>query len=311
VNHTEISIRGIIREVPCVDADGRTIIATGRWLKVAEIKDEDFQDTEDVPDPSSMVNKIRQLGADLFTFSQNLTDTVPRFPFTHIWDSVAAIRITSYQDWWNNRVSTDLRCDVRKAAKRGLVVRQATFTDDFVRAIVDIYDETPIRHGRRFWHYKKGFAAVRRENATYLERSEFLGAYAGDELVGFLKMVYVGNVARMMQIIAKDAHRDKRPMNALIAKAVEICAARGCSHLTYGKFRYSREADSLTAFKKRNGFEEILVPKYYIPLTIKGRLALQFRLERGVKALVPHTVVLKLKRFRTTIYQAGVMRGRA
>ena len=31
------------------------------------------------------------------------------------------------------------------------------FTDDFVHGIMDIYDETPVRQGRSFWHYKKSF----------------------------------------------------------------------------------------------------------------------------------------------------------
>jgi hypothetical protein len=132
-------------------------------------------------------------------------------------------------------------------------MRVIPFTDDFVRAIMDIYDETPVRQGRLFWHYHKNFDEAKRANATYLERSEFVGAYLGDELVGFLKIVYVDRIARLMQIIAKDANRGQRPTNALIAKAVELAAARGCSLLTFGKYRYSQGADGVTAFKSRNG----------------------------------------------------------
>jgi hypothetical protein len=153
-----------------------------------------------------------------------------------------------------------------------------------------------------FWHYKKGFDEVKRANATYLERSDFVGAYLGDELVGFLKIVYVDRFARLMQIIAKDAHRNRRPMNALIAKAVEVIDAKGCSLLTYGNFRYAQGADSVTAFKVRNGFEEILVPKYYVPLTVKGKLSLRLRLHHGVRAWVPNSVRQTLKRARLSLY---------
>jgi hypothetical protein len=306
IESMEISVKGQWVRVPTLELNGKILVVTGNWLKIAAVHDEDWSETE-LEDPELCVRKLKEssspaMRADLFTFSQKLTDPTPRFPFLYEWDSVAAIRVVSFSDWWTNRVSSDLRCDVRKAAKRGVVVRPVTFTDDFVRGIVGIYDERPIRHGRKFWHYKKGFDAVKRENATYLERSDFLGAFLAEELIGFLKIVYVDHVARLMQIISKDAHRDKRPMNALIAKAVQVCEAKGCSHLTYGNYRYSQETDSLTAFKKRNGFEEILVPKYYVPLTTKGSLALRLQLQRGAKALVPNAVLLGLKRARSFIY---------
>ena len=121
-------------------------------------------------------------------------------------------------------------------------------------------------------------------------------------MIAFLKIVYVDQVARLMQIIAKDAHRDKRPMNAIIAKAVEAAESKGCSHLTYGKYRYSQGIDSVTAFKRRNGFEEILVPKYYVPLTSIGKLALRLQLHHGVKALVPGSLLRSLKSMRSSVY---------
>jgi FAD/FMN-containing dehydrogenase len=302
----EISIKGERVTVPALEVAGRTITITGQWLKIAAVHDEEWQEGEAVPAPGQFIPELQQhkgLGADIFTFSQKLTDPTPRFSFFYEWESIAAVRIVSYSDWWNNRVSTDLRRDVRKAAKCGVVVRPVPYGDDFVRGIVEIYDETPVRQGRPFWHYKKGFDVAKLANASYLERSEFLGAFLGDELIGFLKIVYVDHFARLMQILAKDAHRDKRPMNALIAKAVEVCAARGCSHLTYGNYRYSQGADSVTAFKHRNGFEEILVPRYYVPLTTKGRLALHLRLHRGARELVPDPILQSLRCLRAFIYR--------
>ncbi|MBZ5723513.1 MAG: hypothetical protein LAP87_00810 [Acidobacteriia bacterium] len=295
-----------------VQMNDRTVLVSGRWIKVAAVKDEIWQEGDVVPDPYQFIASIRQrkgIRADIFTFSQKLTDTAPRFPFQYEWESVAAIPIVSYADWWTNRVSTDFRCDVRKAAKRGVTVRLVPFTEELVRAIVEIYDETPIRQGRPFWHYRKGFDFAQRANSTYVDRSDFLGAYVGGDLIGFLKIVYVDRVARLMQIIAKDAHRDKRPMAALIAKAVEVCASKGCSHLTYGKYRYAQGADSVTAFKHRNGFEEVLVPQYYVPLTIKGRLALHLRLQRGPKALVPHPLLRWLRRIRASLYRYSLRPG--
>jgi hypothetical protein len=305
VDYSEISVAGANVTVRSAQVDGRTVVVTGRWLRVAAVKGEDWLEGEVVPAPDHFIASVQKhngLGPDFFTFSQKPTNPTPQFPFFFEWDSVAAVPTLSFSDWWTNRVSTDLRCDVRKAARLGVEVRRVQFTDDFVRGIMEIYDESPIRQGRPFWHYKRSFDSVKMANSSYLERSEFLGAFFGDELIGFLKIVYVDGFARLMQIISKDAHRSKRPMNALIAKAVELCAERGCSHLTYGKYRYSQGADSVTAFKHRNGFEEILVPKYYVPLTLKGKLALHLGFHRGARALVPDPVLLSLKRLRATLY---------
>src|SRR6202007_3187530 len=108
------------------------------------------------------------------------------------------------------------------AEKRGVNVKIAQFDDEFVRGIQGIYNESPVRQGRRFWHFGKNFETVKRENATYLDRSDFIGAYFNDELIGFIKIVYVDCIATLMQILAKEEHHDGRPMNALLAKAVEL-----------------------------------------------------------------------------------------
>jgi len=303
---TEISVRGVLRTVKCAVVDDRTVILTRRWPRVAEIKDEEWIEGEVLPSAGTFVEALREdkrLRADIFTFSEKVTDPGPRFPFFYCWDSIAVIPVVSFSDWWNKRISNHVRQDVNRAVRRGVVVRSVPFTDSFVEGIVDIYNETPIRQGRPFWHYGKSCAAVKEMNATYLERSEFLGAFLGDELIGFLKVVCVGRVARLMQIIAKEAHRDKRPMNALIAKAVELCELRKCSHLIYGNYQYLQGPDSLTAFKQRNGFEELLVPRYYVPLSILGRLALYLRLERGLRAWVPARLQESLRRVRASVYR--------
>lgn len=304
---TEIAVAGANATVPCAEVNGKTVVVTGRLIRVAEVRDEDWQEGEVVPCPTEFARTIAKqhqvLGADLFTFAQRPPDVVPRYPFYHEWESIAVIPLVSYADWWTKRVSSDLRCDVRKAAKRGVVVRSVDFTDDLVCAIKEIYDETPVRQGRTFWHYKKGLEAVRAANSTYLERSEFLAAFDGEQIIGFVKLVYVDRLARLMQILSKESCRDKRPTNALIAQAVQTAVNRGCSHLTYGNYIYSQGADSVTAFKRRNGFEEMLVPRYYLPLTARGIMALRFGLQRGPKTLMPRPMVRALRRIRASVYR--------
>ena len=89
------------------------------------------------------------------------------------------------------------------------MIRLAKLDDDFAAGIKAIYDATPVRQGRQFWHYGKDIDTVKRENGSYLDRSEFLGAYYSGQLVGFMKLVYVGDAARSMQILCLNAHQDK------------------------------------------------------------------------------------------------------
>ena len=193
---------------------------------------------------------------------------------------------------------------MRRAVKRGVVVKEVPFDDEFVRGIKGIYDETPVRQGRAFWHYGKDFEAVKMENSTYLQRSWFVGAFYKDELIGFLKVIMVDRVATLIQILAKNAHRDKRPMNALLSHTVELCVQRGASLLVYGKYRYGKKRpDSLGEFKQRNGFEEVTVPRYYVPLTLKGRIALKLGLHHGLAYMIPSPVADLLRGVRALVLQ--------
>jgi hypothetical protein len=107
-----------------------------------------------------------------------------------------------------------------------------------------------------------------------------------------MKVVYRGQVASILNFIPKASHDDKRPANALIAKAVEVCAAHGVSHVTYGLFNYGNKHDSpLREFKIRNGFGEILVPRFYVPLTSWGALCMKLNLHRGLLGILPHRVI--------------------
>lgn len=304
-NLVEIRVEGKTFKVPAVPVDDRSVIASGKWLRIATVEDEDFVEGDAVRDPRSFIAKLKRSGlkADIFTFVQKLPATTPQYKYEFEWDNVAAIPTGSYKDWWA-KLGRHVKQDVNRASKRGVDVRVVEFDDQLVRGIVEIYNEDPIRQGRRLWHHGKGFDRVKAEASTFIERSEFLGAYHGDELVGFMKVTYDGKLARMMHIMSKVAHQDRRVSNALIAKAVERCEIRRCAYLIYGKYVY-RVNNSLTDFKRRNGFEEVLVPRYYIPLTVKGRLAFKLRLHHGVLAMLPDTAFRWLTAMRGRILQWG------
>jgi hypothetical protein len=176
-----------------------------------------------------------------------------------------------------------------------------------VKGIVNIYNETRIRQGRLFWHYGKDFDTVKRENSTYLSNCDFIGAYLNDELIGFVKLVYVGAEARIMQIISMAKHQDKRPPNALIAKAMEICVNKQMKYFIYGKYIYGKRTNSpIIEFKNRNGFKMIEIPRYYVPLTVKGKTALQLRLHHGILALIPEKISSYLIDLRAKRYEKNL-----
>ena len=295
-----VSVRGRLVDIPCRAIGGVNVITSSGWLKAAAIHQEDWL-AEPIADPDGIVAVLTAapMGADYFTFSQLFTDTRPRHSYHYELDNIAAIPILSYQDWWDNRVSADLRKDIRRAEKRGVTTRVAEFNDEFVRGIKEIYDEVPVRQGRPFWHYKKELSRVKAENSSFHDRSVFLGAYGGEELIGFIKIVRCAGVARMMQIISKEAHFEKRPANALIAAAVKWAHDNGFKYLTYGRYTYdSKRNSTVVQFKRRNGFEEVFFPRYYVPLSRKGALALPLGIHRGFRRFVPERLIEVFKAIR-------------
>jgi hypothetical protein len=304
---TEIRIQGKDTNVPSIRICDRTVIAVGKWLKVASIHDESCVEGEIVPEPELFIAELKRwnLKPDLFTFAQKVSDLTPRFGFYLEWEEFAVIPITTYEDWLRNRIRRGARVNLHRASREGVVVRAVPYDDHFVQGITDLYDETPTRQGRPFWHHGKSFDDIKKVHGTYRERAEYIGAYFEDELIGFIKMVYVGNIARTMNVIGKEKYFRKRPTNALIAKAVEICAEKGIAYLIYGQYRFpGRKENTLADFKRRNGFQEFKVPRYYVPLTTKGKLALALGLHREWNTLIPWPIMKLLLKLRSLYYQS-------
>jgi hypothetical protein len=172
---------------------------------------------------------------------------------------------------------------VRKSQKTGVEIRQVEFTDELVRGIEVIYNESPVRQGRPFKHYGKDFETIRREHATFLDRSRFFGAYHAGQLIGFVKLVHGRQISNLMNIISMISHRDKAPTNGLLAKAVEACTGKGVPYLQYG----TGNSRSIGDFKKHHAFEEVLVPRYFVPLTWKGSLGLKLGFHRRFEDRIP------------------------
>jgi hypothetical protein len=293
LEQTAIRTRGKSVIYPSIYISERTVITTGKWIKIASVPHEDLVEGETLTDPEAFVQHLKRskLKADLFTFAQRLPHTEPAYHYYIEWENVAALPITTYTEWLKDRVEYSVRKAVNKAKRLGIVVKVAEFNDQLVEGIRRIYEESPVRQGKAFWHYKKDFQTLKTELGDYRERSVFLAAYFGDELIGTMKMIYVDSTAPIMQIFCASRHFDKRPNNALIAKAVEVCEQERKTHLIYGNFVYNDHDSSLTEFKRRSGFEPIALPHYFIPLTLKGRIALKLGLHRGIAANTPEPLL--------------------
>ena len=274
-----------------IEIGGVELTVNGRIRRVIMAKEEwDI----DIESPQAFINELksRKVKGDLFTFVQRLPHFTPEHQYWMEMDNVAAIPISHYNYWWTKQVTQQVRNKVRKSAKKGVKVKIDNFDDEFVRRIKDVYDDCPIRQGEKFSDYKKPFEIVKEENATFLDRAEFLCAYHGDELIGFIKLVYTEGFARTMGALGKISQRDKAPMNALVAKAVEICAEKKVPFLTYGKFIYGKKgADSLTIFKRDMGFQKYDLPRYFVPLTNRGKIFLALGIHRRCNEILPSWMV--------------------
>lgn len=301
--HT-ISVKGKPTTVPALKFGEAKVIVEGKHVRIASVHDEEWLETGTLPDPREVLLALEtsDLKADIFSFTQHIPHVQPQYPFEFEWENSAVIRLTTYEAWWESLPQVARR-NVRTAQKKKLEARVAPFDDAFIRGIMGLYNEAPVRLGKKFWHYGKDFETVKRENGTFLDRSEFIGAYLGDELVGFIKLVYIDNIGSMMQILAMVKHQDKRTTNLLIAKAVEVCIARGKSFMTYCRFIYGKNDTSLlTDFKARNGFEKMDFPRYYVPLTRRGRIALALQAHHGIKGMMPAPVLKLALQARTKFH---------
>ena len=232
------------------------LTTNGKILSVGRMREEWYQDVEN---PDSLMRDLKKLRRtpDIFTFWQRLPNTEPKYKYHQEWDSIAVLPITTYEQWWKHQISGKTRNMVRKAEKKGVETRITQFNDDFVRGIVEIFNETPVRQGKGFWHYGKDFDAVKSEFSRNVWREEIIGAYYDNRLVGFIMLADAGRYCMTTQIISKIGHRDKSPTNALLAKAVQRCAERGVPSLVYASWNEG----SLGAFKRYNGFQRVDLPR--------------------------------------------------
>src|SRR5579859_264281 len=284
---------------------GKEIMMRGRLIRIAQIDGDKYNFPDD---PEILIDALRKCGEriDLFTFLQKLPETTPKYTYPVEWDNLAVLPVSTFDNWWNHQIKSFPRNRARQAEKKGVVLREVACDEALIQGICAIYNESPVRQGRPFPHYGMTFDTARDYARTFPDRSIFVGAFVGNSLIGFIKLVMDESRthACLVHILSTIKHRDKAPTNALLAQAVKIGADRGISYLVYENFTYGKkQGDSLSHFKEVNGFQRMDLPRYYIPLTQLGRIAFRLGLHHRLTDHLPESLLAKLRQLRTAWYE--------
>ena len=275
---------------------GKVVLITGAVLKTARLKSENYVQLED---SLSFIQELSKSGprSDIFTLLGDVNNPVPRYSFYRESEKIAVLPITTYDEWFTIRLYNKPRNMIRNALKSGIEVHLEEFTDSLLEGVKGIYDESPVRQGKRNRHYKKDLDVLKVEHGTFLDRSQFIAAYFEGEMIGFAKLTFCQEHAVFMNFLSKVSHRNKAVNNAILAKAVEICADRKLKFLVYGALG-GGGTQGLDEFKTANGFECVEVPRYFVPLTWLGRVSLKAGLHRGLAQQMPKWFVRAAAKIR-------------
>src|SRR5271154_3280408 len=279
---------------------GRGVIVEGRACRIARLDGDKYKFLDD---PEPIIAALRSSGSriDLFTFMQKLPESTPKYDYPIEMDNLAVLPISTFEDWWTKTIGFKARNKAKQAQKKGVEIREVPFDDALAQGIWEIYNESPVRQGRRFPHHGKSLDTVRRMSATFPDSSVFIGAFLGEKLIGFIKLVADESKtqAGMMHIVSMIQHRDKAPTNALVAQAVRSCADRQIPYLVYSNFAYGKkERSGLSDFKERNGFEKFELPRYYVPLTGLGAAAYRWGMHHKLVDHLPESLLAKVRDYR-------------
>jgi hypothetical protein len=299
----DIVVKGQIRKVDAIQINNLNIIKIGKRLKIAKLK---MEWDDDVSDPKKIIEGLKHsdLKCDIFTFCQRLPDSYPQYQYKFEWDNAAALPLSTYENWYKNQLHPNPRNKIRRAKKAGIQIKRCEFNDELIEGILKISNESPVRQGKPYWYFGVTRDKIRKLWSTFLDRSVFLGAFLNDELIGYIKLVTTSRYIRTMGFIAMIQHRDKAPMNALMDKAVEYCTEQQAPFLVFSQYNYGKVgSNTLMDFKKYNGFESIMIPRYFIPLTAKGQISLKMNLQRGLTEILPRKVIRSLRSMRNMWYE--------
>jgi hypothetical protein len=272
-----------LRTILDVDKESLTVqVRKKAFFRIAR----DFHNYEKNILPSDeFLDELYVRGVDIFTFLERkwcFQIPNPSNSWVKTEDNVSLLEVKDYDTWWNS-IGKKTRNMVRRSEKSGVKVAVVQPSEKLAEGIWKIYNETPIRQQRAFPHYGESLREVSNK-INGVQNSTFVGAFLQEDLIGFIHLLYGDNVAIISQLLSLEKHKDKAVNNALIAKAVEVCASSGVRWLMYGRMG---NHPSLDKFKESNGFSKFLIARYYVPLTAKGKVAIRLGLHREFKDALP------------------------
>jgi hypothetical protein len=274
-----------LRTVLDVDKDLSGLHVHKKGLtQIAQFEDVVEYQFEHVP-TGTFLGKLVDRDADLFTFIERkwcCNIQKPAEDWSAAEDNIALLQVTTYDAWWNS-ISKKTRNMVRKADKSGVTVTVTKPDEGVAEGVWRIYNDTPIRQGRAFSRYGISLAQVKRGLLSESEHTYILAYFQG-ELVGFIQLVMGDRIAIISQILALQKYWDKAVNNALVAKAIEVCAEKKAQYVMYGRMGNHPTLDD---FKESNNFTKFPITRYYVPLTWKGQIAIKLNLHRDLKDTLP------------------------
>ena len=102
---------------------GKAFDTRGLLVRTMQLSSEGFQNPKK---PGEVLEELRKSAhrPDLFTFMQRLPNTSPAYPFPMEWEDLAALPVSTFDHWWLKVIDGKTRNMVRRAEKKGVVVRE-------------------------------------------------------------------------------------------------------------------------------------------------------------------------------------------
>src|SRR5438094_586727 len=117
----EVRSAGKAFYVPSVVICGRTVVVTGKRIRMAQVKDEEVVEGVTVAAPETFIAKLKEseLKADVFTFAQRPPEITPKYGYHLEWENWAVAPTTSFNEWWENRLPQETRKNESRSSSTG------------------------------------------------------------------------------------------------------------------------------------------------------------------------------------------------
>src|SRR5947209_15131832 len=111
-----------------------SIRVRGGLVRIARLDADMYHFLED---PEAMVQALRESRQriDLFTFTQDILETTPRYSFPMEQENFAVLPVSTFENWWDKQIGFKARNKAKQAEKRGVVLREVPFGEELVRGI--------------------------------------------------------------------------------------------------------------------------------------------------------------------------------